>query len=359
MGQIAGSELLQQIQAIWQTDKQYVEDIENGFNWWPGHHKVTVRCFPKDDASDPDAWRLTVSTEFLKGVNYEDPKVAALIASMGSFSPSYGWVYTPSEVLKKYDLSADGTIGFHSATYVRPETASWLPAFFARIVLMQPIDAQRTADPYSEILQGKANKSGGRLSSGSSAIDDILNVAQEVFAPMGQEPSKWVGSDEFGAIAERYGDSETSFGTGGPDGVTLETPFGKSSSLIRLRHDITHPALGSGLLGTIRLPVFESLEASTSTCMWLNFFCSRHWTDAPVHGTWHPQEIRKDEFSASYGAFIPNALYADGVATNVALWSLWLARWARMKCWPDLQDDSIYDVLNARLDQFNAVNQKT
>lgn len=329
---ITDGELLQHIHQVWQIDKKYVEEIENGFNWWPGHHKVTVRCAPKDDASDPDCWRLTVCTEFVKGINFENAKMAALIASMGSFSPSYG---------------------------VRPQTAGWLPAFFARIVIMQPIDAQRTADPYAEMLRGNANKSGSRFDSGSTEIDDILNVAQGIFAPMGEEPSKWIGSTEFSDIAERYGRSDLSFGTGGPDGLTLETPFGKSSSLIRLHHDIKHPALGSGLLGTIRLPVLESLEASTNTCMWLNFFCSRHWTDAPVHGTWHPQEIRKDEYASSYGAFVPNALYADGVATNVALWNLGLARWARMKVWPDLQDYNIYDIVNARFDQFNAVNQKT
>jgi hypothetical protein len=127
---------------------------------------------------------------------------------------------------------------------------------------MQPIDAQRTADPFAEILGGNSNKSGVRFTSGSTEIDDILNVAQVIFRPVGQESSKWISSAEFGAIAERYGSSDLSFGTGGPDRLTLETPFGKSSSLIRLHHDIKHPALGSGLLGTIRLPVFESLDAS-------------------------------------------------------------------------------------------------
>jgi hypothetical protein len=358
MGRIIGSALLQTIREIWQTDGRYVEEIEDGFKWWPGHHKVIVTCLPKNDQSDPDAWRLSVTTEFLKGVNCEDPKLTPLIANMGTFAPSYGWVYTPPEVSKKYNLPVDGTIEFHSATYVRPETAGWLPALFARLAIMQPIDAQRTAETIAEILGGSANKSGVRVASGSTGIDDVLNVAQAVFAPAGQVSSKWAGSEEFAAIAERFGQSDLSFGTGGPDGLTLESPFGKSSSLIRLHHDIKHPALGSGLLGTIRLPVFESLDASTSTCMWLNFFCSQHWTDAPIHGTWHPQEIRKGEFSPAYGMFVPNALYSDGLATNAALWNLCLARWARLTLWPDLQDDTMLDILNARMQHLEEIGEK-
>jgi hypothetical protein len=163
MGQTDGSDLLKLIQEVWQTDPRYVEEIENGFNWWPGHHKVTARCLPKDDPADPDAWRLTVNTEFIQGVNIDDPKLAGLVSSMGAFSPSYGWVYTPSEVSKKYNLPIDGAISFHSAACVRPETSNWLPAFFARIAIMQPIDAQRTAAPYAELLLGKPKLSGARL----------------------------------------------------------------------------------------------------------------------------------------------------------------------------------------------------
>ena len=97
MKQIVGSELLQQIEAVWQPNAQAVEEIDNGFNWWPGHHKVTVRCLPTSNSADPNAWRLSVTTEFLESVNFEDPKIVALITSMGSFSPGYGWVYTPPE----------------------------------------------------------------------------------------------------------------------------------------------------------------------------------------------------------------------------------------------------------------------
>ena len=114
MNKLSSSEMLQQFHQIWQMDSKYVEEIEDGFHWWPGHHKVTVRCAPKGDHSDPDAWRLTVSTAFLKGVSFEDPKIAGLLPSLGSFSASYGWVYTPPEVSRKFELPADGAIAFYS-----------------------------------------------------------------------------------------------------------------------------------------------------------------------------------------------------------------------------------------------------
>ena len=82
--------------------------------------------------------------------------------------------------------------------------------------------------------------------------------------------------------------------------------------------------------------------------MWLNYLGSTSWTEAPIHGTWHPQELIPSTFCPAYGAFIPNALYSNGLAMNVALWNLSLARWARKKVWPQLTDKPNQDILAAR-----------
>jgi len=56
--------------------------------------------------------------------------------------------------------------------------------------------------------------------------------------------------------------------------------------------------------------------------------------------------------------FVPNALYSDGLATNAALWNLCLARWARLTLWPDLQDDTMLDILNARMQHLEEIGEK-
>lgn len=76
-----------------------------------------------------------------------------MLLAMGAFSPSYAWVFTPQEVIKEYGLQPDGEVYFQSTAYLRPDTASWLPEFFGRLAIMQPIDAQRTASNTAELLK--------------------------------------------------------------------------------------------------------------------------------------------------------------------------------------------------------------
>ncbi len=359
MNQLRAEEILREIRAVWQVDDDFSESIENGFHWWPGYHKVTVRCLPYSDTDHARAQRVTVTTEFVTGVDFTNPKITAVIASMASFAPTYSRVYTPPEVAREYDMPLDGQISFQSSVCVRPDTVGWLPALFAKLAIMQPIDAERLAAAEAELLGGRADTSGPRLVERGRSIDNMLNVAQAVFVPIGQEACRWAGSDEFGEIAERFGRSDMSFGTGGPEGLTLETPFGTSSALISLHHDIKHPALGAGLLSTIQLPVFEALDASTDTCMWLNFLASRSWTDVPVLGSWHPKQNQGDQYSPAYGVLVPNALYAPGLATNMALWSLGLVRWARQTVWPHLEDRPMHEILAARFGGMNAREQSS
>ena len=347
-------EILEQVRSIWHIQVRDVEEGKNGFHWWPGHHKVTVTCVTSKDSvalsdldPDPDVCCLKVSTEVVKGIDLGNPKVRAVVAHLGNTAPSYAWTYVPPEVTKKYELPNDGAIWFHSAVYVTAETATWLPAFFARLAIMQAIDAERMAAVIAQTLGGgAANLSGPRHEGLSGDIDDILYVGSP-YRAVGQEPSKWAGSAEFASIGEQFGNSDMCFGTGDGSGLTLETPFGSGSALIRLNPDVPHPALGNGLLSTVELPAFESLDTTEDTCMWLNFFSWVQWTKAPVLATWRPRQVG-DKYVPACGTHIPNALYANGLATNVALWSIGLARWARQTLRPDLKDVPMMEVYAAR-----------
>lgn len=117
-----------------------------------------------------------------------------------------------------------------------------------------------------------------------------------------------------------------------------------------MHHGSKHPELGAGLLATIRLPVFGSRETAIETCARLNHLAPIDWSDVPVLGSWHSREARRNEFAPSYGVFIPNILYADRLATNMAIWSINVARWARQTLWPDLEDLTMMKILSGRFD---------
>ena len=341
--------ILEQVRAVWQADESDIERLEDGFYWWPGRHRVVVRCEKDTTADSGQAWRLSVRTDFARDVDISDPKIKLGLKVMASVSPTFSWIYAPADLLKKYDLPRDTNIWFQSIVYVRPETESWLPAFFARLAILQPIDAQRLGgSSFFEMLGGKPDLTGPRALEPNSTCDDILNMGQDLFAQIGQEPCRWLGDSEFEKIVERFGRSDRCFGTGDSSGLTLETPFGPNSALIRLRTDVKHPALGTGLLVSTQLPVFDTLDATMETCEWLNYFAASSWTDVPVLASWQPKEVQEGRFSPAIGTMIPNALYAPGLATNMALWSLGLARWAREAFWSDLEDSTMAEVLKAR-----------
>ena len=145
------------------------------------------------------------------------------------------------------------------------------------------------------------------------------------------------------------GRSDNAFGFGDARGLTLETPFGDDSALIRLLTDQPHPQLGNGLLATLQLPFFGEPKVIASECVFLNYFERASWTDIPLFGCWHPHASRGNRECPAFTSFIPNALHQPGIATNMALWLLGRARWVRHERWPNLQDKTMAEILKARM----------
>jgi hypothetical protein len=216
------------------------------------------------------------------------------------------------------------------------------------MAILQPIDAESQADSAAGIVAAQPDFSVPSEDAAANQLDDILGVADSIYVPVGQQENRWSGSEEFDSIARLLGRNDLCFGTAGPEGVTLETPFGTSSALIRLRADYRHPFLGSKLLSTLELPFRQPEEEMIETCSWLNFFESVSWPDVPQLGTWSPREIAEGQFHASSAWFIPNALFKPGLAFNVASWQLSRARWTKQQLWPDLQDSTMMKILEAR-----------
>jgi hypothetical protein len=344
-----GLAAVHRIANLWQVDDDRVTWSDDGFDWWPGSFRVSVLSQKSSVDELGETWRLIVRTAFLKELPVEDDKKRSLIALMSAFAPTYSWVYTPFQIAEKYGADVDRTLRFQSTAYLRADTMGWLPELFGRLAILQAIDAQRQAEVSAPMLGAVPDVSLPSESAATDHLDEMLNVAELCYLPMGQNASRWTGSGEFAQVAERFGKSDLCFGTGGQDGLTLETPFGSSSALVRLRADQRHPALGAGLLATLELPFWEDQAAATDTCMWLNFFESVLWSDAPQLGGWHVRETGKGSFGIASASFFPNALYKDGLATNIALWQLGRARWAKQQLWPDLVDLTMMEVLTKRL----------
>ena len=349
-----GREAVLRIAENWQVDEDRLVWTENGFDWWPGSFKVSVNCLKSDLETHGDAWRLTARTALFSNVSVDDPKTRNLIGILSNFAPTYAWVYAPVELAEQHKELVDRTVWLQSTVYLREDTAEWLPEFFGRLAILQPIHAQSDFEPDGQLLGAQPDFSFPPESTASDHIDDMLNVADALYIPAGQQPSRWEGSDEFGELAEQYGRNDMCFGHGDPKGVTLETPIGSDSALIRLHTNSPHPILGSGLLATLQLPFWKDEMEITDECMWLNYIQSWMWTDFPQLGSWFAKDNGDGQWESRHSMFFPNALYKPGLATNAALWQVGHARWVKQKLWPDLVDLTMLEIMEKRENIFSS-----
>ncbi len=344
LGQLALEKLVQ----LWQISPERMVKTDQGFDWWPGRFRVSIIVQPPKYPEDTGAWRIRISTEFLREVRVEDPKVLGLLLELGKFAPTYSFVTPPPEVVEKYGIPTPGTVKMESTIYLREDGAGWLPEFFGRLAILQPIDAERLADGYAQILGAQPWTSSPGKPEADDYRDELLGVAHALYVPAGRDPSRWIGTNEFSDFAERFAKQDTCFGFGDPNGMTLETPFGEASALILCRTDVPHPDLGSGLLATLQLPFGKSQQETDNESMWFNYFESISWTNHPQLGGWHPRALPSGDMASAHAMFFPNIMYREGTATNAALWLLGRARWARQTFWPDLEDLTMAEILERR-----------
>jgi len=140
-------------------------------------------------------------------------------------------------------------------------------------------------------------------------LDDILEVVAQIYAPIGKEPSRFAGHNEFEEFAENYARNDNCFANGDANGLPLETPFGSDSALIRLRTEEAHPQLGNGLLATLQMTYSGDALAMANQAAELNFLETVSWTGFPQLGSWHTSQNREEDEVVAFTLFVPNALY--------------------------------------------------
>lgn len=345
-----GSRALKDIADFWRVNAANSVWCQNGFDWWPGDFRVSVRAHRRQDNEAPETWWLRITTDFLKDVPVDDARFISLAAVTSRFLAStYAWVYPSVEVWAEHgEKGSRPRLWFSSSAYVTSANVDWLPSLLARMSIMQPINAQIQAKGMPEMLFGGLPDISRPESLRRTGFDEILEMAAQVYVPMGRDESRWIGAGEFSKIAEKWGRSNLCFGNGDAHGLTLETSIGEDSALIRLRTEEGHPQLGHGLLVTLQLPYFAESKAVNEQCAFLNYMESL-WTDFPQLGCWHPHGSREDQDGLAFSSFIPNALYQPGIATHAALWMLQRVGWVHDLMWPDLEDQPIEQILSRRL----------
>jgi hypothetical protein len=336
---------LEIIASIWMVEPDQTVWHDDGFDWTPGSHLVRVRGSRPENPRQ-DRVRISVRTDLLQDVPLDDPKLRrSMSMSFGYGSSTYAMVYAPPEFHERFGRTRTDWLWTASTCYVNAQTLDWAPRFFAQMALMQPIDAEIRARGLADIFGGSPLfATGVKL----DQHDEILEVANLIYAPAGAEPSRWMGSEEFASFAEIYGRSDLCFATAQTEQLTAEVPFGNQSALIELRADKAHPQLKAGLLVFLCLPHRTNRDDASELAAELNLMEAALWTDFPLLGCWHIWEPGDGQVFVAHSTFIPNALYGLGLATQLAMWATARAFYVRRMLWPDLQDLTMKEILELR-----------
>lgn len=355
---------LEEILSVWQVDAKYLRDRgSKGFDWLPGSHLVRVRAVPFD-LKDPsylmlqgmggaepreNGVRLSVTTRLLADFPVKSSRAVELLNVLTPIlSSTYSLVYSPPAFIEAANgAAAPHDLELFSSAYIDPNLAGWMPNFFAQLAIMQPIDAELRGCRLPEMLGGgqPAFEDGHKC----EELDDILEVADQIFVPAGARQSRWNGSDEFAAFAQNFGRWEGCFANAQPTGLTAEVPFGNDIALIQCWTDQAHPQLGNGLLITLHLPC-NAVDQADGGVATLNFFEARGWTEVPNLGCWHSRDTGSARGKLpAHLTFIPNALYRPDLIQNLVLWEMGRARWVRQTFFPELRDRLMSEIYDERM----------
>jgi hypothetical protein len=330
-----------EIKKIWSAEESDIIEQEEGFDWLPASHKVHVRI--RRDEDDPSRYRLWVTTEFLRSVGSDDEKTAVDIGTLTSvICPTF------SPMRWNKDRSGTGTTDLHffSSVYVSDDdTAGAFSRLLARMSVLQPLMAERAADDFARFLGGTP-----ALATGSKRqTESIVSHIGDMVKGKSDGISNWTGSPEFEAFVDRYARNDNCFGMADRGaGMTLETPFGSDSALIRFETEGVFPGLGNGLLVRTMLHSTDSADKICSLASLLNDLEGTQSTDFAQLGCWHLHSLSEDKSVLAHSCFIPNIFFGDGLVTNYGLWAIARALWAAKVLRRDAGTKTIGEILKAR-----------
>jgi hypothetical protein len=341
---------LRHIAEVWDCDsyRTFWSEEADRFDWWPGDFRVHVRAHQPSEQSDESEFCISIQTGFLKDVEFEDERFQYFVTDMSRFASTYALVYPPADLWRTIESKPDARLSFSSSAYISPHNIDWLPDLLARMSIIQPINAQIQAQNVTSMLGSGLPDITRPDILKDAGLADILDVVRQFYAPLGADPSKWVGTGEFEEFVQRWGESQTCFGTSDACEMTLQTPFGDYSAWIRFITSDRHPQLGNGLRATLQLPYSADKLEIVRHVAELNFHECMSWTNFPQLGCWHPNKSYEGGESVAFTLFVPNLLYQPGLATQIAFWFLQRARWARERIVPQMADLPMIEILRRR-----------
>ena len=331
-----GADSVRKVYEMLQVDDDWAAWDGDGFSWWAKDYRQRIWAEPGVEDNGETIFKICAVTDFLKEVA-DDDGLEEKLSVLGKFASTYGQVW---DVL-------DRTVKLWTSYYVHEQNADWAVPLFAQASIVQVVDAQIRTEIMAKLLGGRPETTPHPLHGVRPTPDDMLNVVERVYVPLGERASLWAQTEEFEEAARMISISGA-FANGGATGVTSEFPFGEDTAMVTIETRQPHPQLGNGLLVGLNLPIQLPAERANRLAVSLNALETVSFVRSHFVGSWCVTEVG-GSFMPVYVAFYPNAFHRPGLVLNLLMGSGLRARWVREEILPDGIDSDIDEILAARL----------
>lgn len=240
-------------------DEQWSIRERTGFTWWA--HRLAQRVWvePLLEFKDPPVIRVQAETALFCQVPNTDA-VRARVDVMNKAASLNTYCFHPQ----------NGRLTLRCCAYVTTETLQWLKHVLAAAIAIQVADAHiKGQADFARLFDAELDTSSHPSQGPREAMDDMLNVIENMFAPLGRGDSPFRESDF--AELERLTPNPSTLTTPDKHGATAEFPFyerapailswlfgarkGPGTALCQISSTERHPQLGSGAFWKLTLPV--------------------------------------------------------------------------------------------------------
>lgn len=316
-----GPEVLRFLRESMAIDPEWSVVSPRRFEWWGHRLRQVVSATPAVDSGGLALCRLSARTDVARGLTLTGRLEEALAALNMAAAMN-------ALVLDREDRRL--FLSCHMV--VHREIAGWAAPLFMSAVATQAAEAHLQAGPLSTLLGCEPDESAHPVSGSREEPDEMLSVAETLFAPAGREPSRFPASELDEIAEDEAGPSVFSNASDGR--LTAEFPFhgatpamltvgregGPETALFTVSVREEHPRYGSGCLMLLRLPVsgfdgpaandLNRADADTAPTYGFGAWCVENGT--PVHAL-----------------FLPSAVYRPGLMKAMTLGACGHATWAR------------------------------
>ncbi len=343
-----GPEVLDFLFETLQIDESWSVREPREFTWWA--HRLAQRIWaePVRRSEGDDVVRVHAATAFVRDLPSDTP-VDLVVSMVNMFAGMSAVVPTGS----------GDRIFLHASAVFHHQNVAWLQSLFAVAAALQVTSAHEQVDRVAALLGGRPAVSEHPRSGARSDPDGILGM-NSIVVTAGEASSPWTKEDFEGA-SER---DVWVMAFADDDIMTAQIPFTghrvagaggslETSLLIASAKD-PHPALGSGLLLRLLLPVTVETSEAAAVAAILNRLettsdVSFHSLGAWCAGPPGPSEEETQPLSVNYVSFLPTILYQPLLLDNMAIGMIPRSLWAATLLSDLSRDDGSVDL--ARLGQ--------